>query len=110
MASKTGIRVDYNNVPKVTATLRSNTASKTLAVVKKIQSTAKVLAPVETGALRDSIVIEKVSEYKYTVYPLVEYALFQELGTIHNPPHPFMQPAAAQHREEYFESMKGALR
>lgn len=110
MASKTGIRVDYNNVPKVTATLRANASSKTLATVKKIQATAKQLAPVLTGALRDSIVIERVNSYQYTVYPLVDYGLYQELGTINNPPHPFMQPAAAQHREEFFESMKGVLR
>ena len=58
-----------------------------------IEATAKTLAPVDTGALRNSIVTEEISHKVLRVSDSVEYGIFQELGTSRNPAQPFMVPA-----------------
>ena len=61
-----------------------------------VRDMAQALAPVDTGALRDSISISYgkweggiFSEIGTDVY----YGPFQELGTVHHDAHPFLRPA-----------------
>jgi HK97 gp10 family phage protein len=56
---------------------------------------AKDHAPVDTGNLRRSIYHEVSLELQWVgrVGTNVKYGLFQELGTIHHPAHPFLRPA-----------------
>lgn len=63
---------------------------------------AKKLAPVDTGNLRNSITHE-VDDGEPAAYigTNVEYAPYQELGTIHMAAHPFLKPAVADHANEY---------
>ena len=63
---------------------------------------AKKLAPVDTGNLRNSITHE-VDDGESAVYigTNVEYAPYQELGTIHIKAQPFLKPAAADHANEF---------
>ena len=63
---------------------------------------AKKLAPVDTGNLRNSITHE-VDDGEPAVYigTNVEYAPYQELGTIHMAAHPFLKPAVADHANEF---------
>jgi HK97 gp10 family phage protein len=59
-------------------------------------SLAKGLAPVETGELRDSIYSQPFSEggvFGFEVGATAEHALFQEVGTIHHGPQPYLRPA-----------------
>lgn len=77
---------------KVSPAVRASVA----AACELIQSTAKEYAPVDTGRLRDSIqttIEETGSTIVGTVGTDVEYAVFQEFGTIHQPGTPFMRPA-----------------
>jgi HK97 gp10 family phage protein len=55
------------------------------------QAESKKLAPVDTGRLRSSIQYNP-GHLECTVGTNVEYAIFQELGTRHVPPHPFLLP------------------
>jgi len=61
-----------------------------------IAARAKEYAPVRTGALRDSIHVEERGRGFAIIAGnnQVDYAVFQEYGTIHHGPHPFMRPAA----------------
>ena len=63
---------------------------------------AKKLAPVDTGNLRNSITHE-VDDGEHAVYigTNVEYAPYQELGTIHMKAQPFLKPAVADHSNEF---------
>ncbi len=74
---------------------------------KKVQDTAKALAPYRTGNLRDSIAIRSMSKrslseygdpfyfigYKVGLLPKGYYGRFIELGTKYITPKPFLLPA-----------------
>ena len=63
---------------------------------------AKKLAPVDTGNLRNSITHD-LDDGEPAVYigTNVEYAPYQELGTIHMAAQPFLKPAVANHANEF---------
>lgn len=63
---------------------------------------AKLLCPVDTGRLRNSI-SHDVRADDNTVYigTNVEYAPYVEMGTSRTKAQPFLQPAATGHTEEY---------
>ena len=67
---------------------------------------AKKLAPVDTGNLRNSITHE-VDAYIGTN---VEYAPYQELGTIHMKAQPFLKPAVADHANTYRKIIEDELK
>jgi len=65
---------------------------------EKIVSIARGLAPVKTGALRDSIdylVVynESGSRHELLIQVGESYGIFQEFGTRNIPPHPYIRPA-----------------
>ena len=72
---------------------------------------AKKLAPVDTGNLRNSIT-HTVDEEEPAAYigTNVEYAPYQELGTIHMAAQPFLKPAAADHANEYRKIIENELK
>lgn len=63
---------------------------------------AKLLCPVDTGRLRNSI-SHAVDESEKAVYigTNVEYAPYVEMGTSRTKAQPFLKPAATNHTEEY---------
>ena len=72
------------------------------------------LAPVAEeygGTLRGSIT-HTVDEQKKTAYigTNVEYAPYQELGTIHMKAQPFLKPAVAAHANEYRKIIENELK
>ena len=72
---------------------------------------AKKLAPVDTGNLRNSITHE-VDDGEPAVYigTNVEYAPYQELGTINMTANPFLKPAVADHANEYRKIIENELK
>ena len=72
---------------------------------------AKKLAPVDTGNLRNSIT-HTVDEDEPSAYigTNVEYAPYQELGTIHMKAQPFLKPAVADHANEYRKIIENELK
>ena len=72
---------------------------------------AKKLAPVDTGNLRNSITHE-VDDGEPAVYigTNVEYAPYQELGTINMTANPFLKPAVADHAKEYRKIIENELK
>ena len=60
---------------------------------KNVAKDAKARAPVDTGKLRDSITYNKTGEYEYQIGSDVEYAIFQELGTVKLSAQPFLRPS-----------------
>ena len=72
---------------------------------------AKKLAPVDTGNLRNSITHE-VDDGEPAVYigTNVEYAPYQELGTINMDANPFLKPAVADHANTYRKIIEKELK
>ena len=72
---------------------------------------AKKLAPYDTGNLRNSITHE-VDEGEPAAYigTNVEYAPYQELGTINMDANPFLKPAVADHANEYRKIIEKELK
>ena len=72
---------------------------------------AKKLAPVDTGNLRNSITHElDDGEPAAYIGTNVEYAPYQELGTINMTANPFLKPAVADHANEYRKIIENELK
>jgi phage gpG-like protein len=71
-----------------------------------IESTAKELAPVDTGRLRASIHYDAQTGQVSTN---VVYASFMELGTVRHRAQPFLFPAAERWRQSYLNAVKAAI-
>ena len=72
---------------------------------------AKKLAPYDTGNLRNSITHE-VDDGEPAAYigTNVEYAPYQELGTINMDANPFLKPAVADHANTYRKIIEKELK
>ncbi len=74
---------------------------------RKVQQSAKDLAPVDTGALRNSIKTKMYPDQQAgVVYTTLEYAPYQEFGTRRMKAQPFMTPAMNMNRAGINQSMK----
>lgn len=72
---------------------------------------AKMLCPVDTGRLRNSIThTYDASEQKAYVGTNVEYAAYVEYGTSKTKPQPYIRPAVADHGDEYKEIVENFLK
>ena len=77
---------------------------------EKVAEDAKALAPVDTGALRDSIEVVKVDDLNYQVVATAPYAIEVELGTAHQAAEPFLFPAAEANRAALKDNLAKALK
>lgn len=61
-------------------------------VAHDIADAARRLAPVDTGRLRDGIIVLE-SANTTEIASTAPYSLFQEFGTVNHPAQPFLRPA-----------------
>lgn len=72
---------------------------------------AKMLCPVDTGRLRNSIThTVDVDEKKAYVGTNVEYAAYVEMGTSKTKAQPYLQPAVYNHADEYSKMVEHFLK
>jgi HK97 gp10 family phage protein len=76
-----------------------------------IEATAKQFAPVDTGALRNSIGHDLLGDGRYGVLeaeigPTVEYAPYVEFGTSRRAPAAFMGPALDRHVPDFITALE----
>lgn len=75
-----------------------------------IVNRAKELAPVRTGTLRRSIAVEDgPGELEVSIGTDVEYAIFQEFGTVHMAARPFLRPALEQEGPAFGKELASIL-
>ena len=67
-------------------------------------------APVDTGALSESIKYEMVDEYTARIHDGVPYGIFQELGTSKMAAQPFFIPAIMSYIDSFIGAIKGLFR
>lgn len=81
------------------------------AATEKVQKTAKDLAPVDTGYLRGNIRRKMFPAIKAgMVYNSVEYAIYQEFGTVKMRASPFMRPALNINRVGIHQMIRGYIK
>lgn len=96
MTTPIKVVIDTKELERIAAQLDGNTDKVLQIVARRVEQGAKMLAPVDTGALRNSIMTEKMGENYWQVHDGVEYGIYQEFGTRYMAAHPFMTPAAEQ--------------
>ena len=104
------IKLDTAALDKFAANLGINTDRALAAIAHQVEGVSKTLAPVDTSALRNSIIVEKKKEGEYWVQDGVEYGVFQELGTSKMAAHPFMIPATERAAGEVASQVERALK
>lgn len=75
-----------------------------------VETHAKVLCPVDTGALRNSIMVDEVTPDVAVIAPHTEYAEHVEFGTSRMAAQPYMRPALDEHDGEILDAIEAAVR
>lgn len=107
-----GAVLDTKVLDRITSELRP----KARAIVENygniIMSSAVMLAPVDTGALINSITSESkmTGDLTYTVSDGVDYGVYQEFGTSKMPAHPFMRPAIEKWAAKFQAAFSGLFK
>lgn len=99
-----------SRIPMVRARVRSAVAGAVEKAMLDVEAAAKTSAPVDTGALRNSIQGERTGEFSGIVAPNVDYAIYVELGTRHMSAQPFLTPAADEVRPAFEAAVARAVR
>lgn len=73
---------------------------------KRIERMAKVKAPVDTGALKNSIFSAKAGNLTYKVTAPQYYAIYVEKGTRKMRAQPFLQPALDTERPKLISNLR----
>jgi len=96
-----------NNFPSVTVMIERRASDRLAGTAMQVRDIAKDLAPVWSGDLRDSIEVVRNSDDQYEVVAGTDHAAPQEFGSVRNPAHPFMRPAAEQVKSQLPMKMRG---
>ena len=103
----TKVTIAKNLLPKLTEQMHQKAARAVAKAAFDIQALARDEAPVDTGKLRNSIMVSypDPDDLHATVGTGVEYAGYVEWGTVHMPAHPYMTPAAEVVRPQFQKAM-----
>jgi len=71
-----------------------------------VEAYAKIAAPVDTGALRNSIQVDSVTPIEAIIAPHTDYAEFVEFGTSRMAAQPYMRPALDQNEREIVNAVQ----
>lgn len=89
-----------SNAGGIIKTLASRIPPALEAVGLQAEGYAKLLCPVDTGRLRNSISHAVQGDTVY-IGTNVEYGPYVEFGTRNQRPQPYLTPASTQHSEDY---------
>lgn len=96
------VEIKNNKIPQV----KDEADAKVLKALEEIglmgEGYAKLLCPVDTGNLRNSLTHQViVDEKRVYIGTNVEYGKYVELGTAKMAKRPYLEPAVKGHMEEY---------
>lgn len=74
-----------------------------------VETRAKVYCPVDTGFLRNSILVDEVTPMLAVIAPHTEYAEHVEFGTSRMAAQPYMRPALDQHEAEIIGAVEATV-
>jgi HK97 gp10 family phage protein len=107
-----GIKLDTSVLDKMTAEMKPRASAIVNTYGLAIASEAAQNAPVDTGALRNSIMSEShmENELLYIVQDGVDYGVFVEFGTSRAAAQPFFIPAVEAWRERFLAAFAGLFK
>jgi len=100
------VRLDTRVLDAIIAAMPQKAEELVAAGAEAVQGRAAAKAPVDTGALRNSISAGFFRSLLWHVGDGVEYGIYQELGTSRMAAQPFMVPAVEWARPEYNKSWR----
>lgn len=74
-----------------------------------VETHAKVLCPVDTGFLRNSITVDEVTPMQAIIAPHTDYAEYVEFGTSRMAAQPYMRPALDEHEGEIVQAVEATV-
>ena len=89
-----------NRIPSIVAQFPGAVSKVVAKTAFDIESTAKSICPVDTGALSGSIKAD-VKEFNATIAPHKDYDAYVELGTYKMAAQPYMRPSADMHAPKF---------
>lgn len=96
------LKISVDNTDAVLEELDGAVERALEAIGMQVENYAKMLCPVDTGNLRNSITHEyEPSEQAEYVGSAVEYAAYVEMGTSRSKAQPYLRPAVMDHTSEY---------
>lgn len=104
------LEIRENNAAQVEAAMYQAIAKALTMIGQQAEGYAKLMCPVDTGRLRNSITNQiDLQENAVYIGTNVEYAPYVEFGTSRRYPHPYLKPAASEHGDEYRAILKSCL-
>jgi HK97 gp10 family phage protein len=99
-----------SRIPQTVARTRKELSALVEAAGRSVQAKARVLAPVDTGFLQNSIQMMKTGDLSAVVFVGAEYGVFVEFGTRRMRAQPFLKPALDEATARFGGEVKGILR
>jgi HK97 gp10 family phage protein len=110
---KGSIRIDWNHLPRMAKAIRSSVESEAKAEAEELAAVAREEAPVDTGALRDSIRAIPQGDKTHLVEVGMFYGVFVNNGTRKMPANPFWDRARkrveGKHTDRHVKAVKRAV-
>ena len=104
------VEIRENNAAQVEAAIDQAIARAITMIGQQAEGYAKLMCPVDTGRLRNSITNQiDLQENAVYIGTNVEYGPYVELGTRRRHPQPYLKPAASEHGDEYRAILKSCL-
>ena len=105
-----GVTLDTRELDRIARGLNMNTERVLASVAFEVEGGAKQSAPVDTGALKNSIRTRRINKDLYYVEDGVLYGIYQELGTSRMSKQPFMVPAIERVRKMLADKYKAIFK
>lgn len=99
------VTIVYNHFPAISAAIRPAVRQIVQETCFAIETTAKIKVPVDTGALRASILSEMTGDTSGQVATGIEYSVYVEYGTVNMAARPYMTPAAEAERRHFMRKL-----
>jgi HK97 gp10 family phage protein len=99
------IQVVSNRAPELQGRMRQRGGVIVAQTARRVEAGAKTLAPVDTGALKNSILASQVRDFTWEVGVGVAYAAYVEYGTSRMAARPYLTPAAERQREPFLAAL-----
>lgn len=100
----------FGNIDSIIKTVQSNSAAAAYNYARRTSTDAKGRVHVITGHLRDSIHTEKRAVGRHAVVVGAHYGAYEEYGTRHRPPHPFLRPAVEAQKAQFLADLRNVFK
>lgn len=99
----------FGQMDSIIKNMKSNSNQAAYDFARSTAAAARVNAHVITGRMKSSIGHEKVGPGHHKVFVGAYYGAYEEYGTRHRPPHPFLRPAVEANKARFFQQMRTVI-